>query len=163
MKRRCLRNSVLFLGFGLYLLACAGMQILLFQQYAAAVGTVGRISLVPLGMLTAAWLTPDGPGPMPVAMWLQLMGLMVPFGFCLFLWVEDCTSFRSIAALTLCFSGLLVAGNYLLTAPVFNIDFLLASLCGAYIGYGAALAVVEVLFGKRIHPMLTSAAGRKTA
>lgn len=162
MGRRCLRSLALFLGFGLYLLLAAGLHIMLFRQYAGMVAGGAQLALIPFGPLTAA-LAPAGMVSMTGTMWLQLMGIMVPFGFCLFLWVEDCICFRSIAALTLSFSGVLAAGNYIFYAHVFNVDFMIASLIGSYLGYRTAVGLVGLLFGKRLQPMLTSAAGRKSA
>lgn len=159
LKHR-LWSTVLFLGFCIYLFLCIGLQILLFRQYAGSFQGTDPINIIPLGAMLEA-LKFQIPGThMPLLMWLQLAALMVPFGFCLFLWVEDCTSFRSIAAITLGFSSLLCGADYLLTAPLFNVDFIVSSLFGAFIGYSLALLCVELLYSKRIQPMLSASPKR---
>ncbi len=159
MAKHRLWSTVLFLGFGAYLFLCIGLQIMLFKQYASGFQGAGHISYIPFAAVVGAWGGHTG-SLMPLRMWFQLAGLMIPFGFCLFLWVEDCTSFRSIALITLGFSGVLCGTNYLLTAPAFDIDFMAASLCGAFVGYSTAVIFVEVLFSQRIPAMLNSSPTR---
>jgi len=154
MVKHRLWSTVLFLGFGVYLLMCIALQIGLFKQYASGLHGAAHINLIPFMSLSGAWISSIHGMQMPFWMWSELAALMIPFGFGLFLWVEDCTSFRSIASITLGFSGILCATNYLLAAPVFNIDFILASLCGAYAGYGIAILFIEVLFGNPMKAML---------
>lgn len=153
MMRRRLVSTTLFLGFGAYLFLCMGLQIVLFKQYVGGLHGIGHINLVPFSTLFTA-LLPEVQGyEMPVAMWLQLAVAMIPFGFCLFLWVLDCNSFRSIAAITAGFSAILCCTNYLMTAPIFNIDFIAASLFGAFIGYSGALICIELFLTKRMNLM----------
>lgn len=152
MKRR-LGSTVLFLGFGAYLFLCMGLQIVLFKQYIGGLHGIGHMNLVPFSTLLTEIIPAAQGYEMPVIMWLQLAAAMIPFGFCLFLWVIDCNSFRSVAAITAGFSVILCCTNYLLTAPFFNIDFIVASLCGAFVGYSSALTGVEFLLTKRMNLM----------
>lgn len=154
MIKHRLWSTVLFLGFGAYLFLCVGLQILLFRQYASGFQGVGHISFVPFAALLGALNGSVHGQQMPILMWIELACLMVPFGFCLFLWVDDCTSFRSIAAITLGFNGILGVTNYLLTAPVFDIEFIVSSLIGSFLGYVIAVGCVEMLFSKRMQPLL---------
>lgn len=153
MAKHRLRSTVLFCGFGAYLVLCIIVQTLYFMQYAGQFSHAPHVNLVPFMVLWTAW-TGSAVISLPLAMWLQLAGVMVPFGLCLFLWVEDCTHYRSIAAITAGFSGVLYAVHYLLTAPVFDIDFMTAALCGSLTGYLLAVLVVELLFTRRIQPLL---------
>ncbi len=152
MKRH-LGSTALFLGFGTYLFLCMGLQIVLFKQYAGGLHGTGHINMIPFSSLFTAGFPAEQGYEIPGAMWIQLAAAMIPFGFCLFLWVIDCNSFRSVAAITAGFSTLLCCTNYLLTAPVFNIDFIVASLCGAFIGYSAALKGVELFLTKPMNLM----------
>lgn len=156
MAKHRLWNTVLFLGFGAYLILCIAVQTLLFKQYAGLFQGIGHTNFIPFAALTGGW----GSNPlvqMQPRMWLQLAALMIPFGLILFLWVTDCSNFSSIAGITLGFTGVLCGTNYLLTAPVFDVDFMAASLCGTFVGYSIAVITVELLYAKRIRPMLTSA------
>lgn len=165
MVKHRLWSTVLFLGFGAYLFLCIGFQILLFKQYVSGFHGAGPINFIPFAALISALNGGIQNSHMPLWMWIQLAVLMIPFGFCLFLWVEDCTSFHSIAAITVGFSGLLCGANYLLTAPSFDIDFVVSGLCGAFVGYGIAVIFVELLFAKCMLPLLNAspAAFKKVA
>lgn len=153
MMRRRLGSTTLFLGFGAYLFLCMGLQIVLFKQYVSGLHGIVHINMVPFSTLFTAWIPGARGYEMPVNMWLLLAAAMIPFGFCLFLWVVDCNSFRSVAAITTGFSVILSCANYLLTAPVFNIDFIAASLFGAFVGYSGALTCVEIFLTKRMNLM----------
>ena len=155
MIRHRLWSTVLFLGFGAYIFVCIGLQILIFKQYANQVTGLHHLNLIPFAALLGALNESLPRSSMPMLMWFQLAALVVPLGFCLFLWVDDCTNFRSIAAITTGFSGLLCGTHYMLTAPIFDIDFMVSSLCGAYCGYGIAIACVEFFFTKRLQPLLS--------
>lgn len=153
MARHRLWNTVLFCGFGTYVVLCVIIQTVFFMHYTALFQGMAHINFIPFAVLWEAWNGTAGPH-MPLIMWLQLAGLMVPLGLCLFLWVEDCTDFGSIAAIAAGFSGIFCVTNYLLTAPVFDIDFITASLCGTFAGYSLAVIAVELLFTRRIQPLL---------
>lgn len=164
MERRFL-STVLYLGYGAYMFLCVGFQIMLFKEYAAGFNGVAHISCVPFVALLSRWELWDGAGAMSAAMWFKAAGVMLPFGFSLFMWVEDCDNLFSVSVITLCFGSAMSLIGFLLVGPLFDIDFLVAIFCGSLAGYGAAFALVEVLFAKRMHPMLSSVSTsiRKTA
>ncbi len=156
ISKHRLCSTWLYLGYGAYLFLCVGIQILLFKRYAGTLGGIHHLGLVPFAALLKQWNPAFNETAMPIAMWLQMAALMIPFGFCLFLWVEDCNSIKSIAAITFCFSCVLCAANYILTAPIFEMDFIVSSVCGAFMGYAGARGLVELLYTKRIHPLLAA-------
>ncbi len=156
MAKHRLWTTVLFLGFGTYLILCIAFQIACFKQILCCFQGSSPINMIPFASLIGAWSNDFEGARMPLFMWFELAALMIPLGFILFLWVEDCTSFKSIAGITVGFSGILCATNFLLTAPFFDIDFIVSSLCGSFIGYCIAVIGVDVFFAKRIKPMLES-------
>lgn len=155
LKIRRVHSSVLFLAFIIYMLLCIAAKMLLFREYALTVPGA-LVSCVPLQSIVALFSKTAEAFPLPLGMWIALCGLMIPFGFVMFLWVEDCNSIVSIAVISVLFSAALSGINYVLLAPVFNIDFLVADFLGALLGYGLALAVVELMFAKRIQPLIGS-------
>lgn len=155
MANHRLWNTVLFFGFGTYIILCIVVQTLLFKQYASVFNGAAYTNLAPFSALSGGWGTGRGL-QMPFLMWMQLAVSMIPFGLGLFLWVTDCTSLRSIIGIALGFTGALSGMNFLLTAPVFDIDFMVSGLCGTLTGYGIAVIGVELLITPRIRPMLST-------
>lgn len=154
--RHRLLTTVLFLGFCAYLFISVGFHLMLFREYAAGAHGASQLNLIPFAPLLNRLGLQWAESPMSLAMWLQLAAMIVPLGFTLFLWVDDCTSFRCIAVVAMCYSGVLCGTHYLLTAPVFDLDFITASVSGAFGGYALAVLCVTVLYGSRIRLMLDS-------